>query len=42
MNRSIITADREKVDTSLIIGGGLVLVGQLLINRRQHQRPLHD
>ena len=32
----------EKIDLSLVIGGGLVLVGLLLINRRYHQRPLHS
>lgn len=32
----------EKIDMSLAIGGGLVLFGLLLINRRYHQKPLHD
>lgn len=32
----------EKIDMSLAIGGGLVLFGLLLINRRYHQKPLLD
>ena len=32
----------EQVDMSLVIGGGFVLFGLLLINRRHHQRPLSN